>query len=115
MRKKKPRESMPEELQLAIGLVWGHLNAYQHEQAYLLALGCLKIWPHETRLQLMAAYAAAEVLEPVDREQLLALRNAQNDAWIRLVLRRLDIHQDAAADRPAPDFSRAANASLPTA
>ncbi|EJL88987.1 hypothetical protein PMI16_02135 [Herbaspirillum sp. CF444] len=97
MRKKKPRESMPEELQLAIGLVWGHLNAYQHEQAYLLALGCLKVWPHETRLQLMAAYAAAEVLEPVDREQLLALRNAQNDAWIKLVLRRLDIHQDAAS------------------
>ncbi|WP_034300925.1 hypothetical protein [Herbaspirillum sp. RV1423] len=92
MRKKKPRDTMPEELQLAIGLVWGHLSAYQYEEAYLLALGCLKLWPHDRHLQLMAAYAAAEVLEPVDRVRLEALRAPETDAWIDLVLRRLEIH-----------------------
>ncbi len=90
MRKKTTREGMPEELQLAIGLVWGHMNAYQYEDAYMLALGCLKLWPQDRNLQLMAAYAAAEVLEPVDRQQLERLRAPDTDAWIDLVLRRLD-------------------------
>jgi len=91
MRSKKPREAMPEELQLAIGLVWGHMNAYQHEEAYLLALGCLKLWPDDRHLYLMAAYAAAEVLEPVDLARLEALRTPDTHDWIELVRRRLDL------------------------
>ena len=96
MRKRVPRETMADELQLAIGLVWGHLNAYQYEEAHQLASGCLQLWPDEPRLFMMAAFAAAELLEPVDRERLLAVRTPQNQAWIALVLRRLEWHEPAA-------------------
>lgn len=88
MRVRHRPDAMPPELQLAIGLVWGHLNAYQYEQAYTLALGCLQLWPGDDKLQLMCAHAAAEVLEPVDPVRLRALRNGANADWVDLVLRR---------------------------
>jgi len=104
MRPRRAREELPDELQLAIGLVWGHLNAYQYEEAHLLALGCLQVWPDEARLHLMAAFAAAELLEPVDRARLLALRTPHNQDWIALVLRRLQGQEQAlAAMAPRPD------------
>lgn len=98
MRTKRQHEAMPDELLLAIGLVWGYFSARQYEEAYELATGCLQVWPQDQHLFLMASYAAAEVLEPVDRERLLALRAPDNEAWVNLVLRRLDIR---AAPRPA--------------
>lgn len=98
MRKKRQHEAMPDELLLAIGLVWGYFSARQYEEAYELATGCLQVWPQDQHLFLMASYAAAEVLEPVDRERLLALRTPDNEAWVNLVLRRLDIR---AAPQPA--------------
>lgn len=107
MRKRVPRESMADELQLAIGLVWGHLNAYQYQEAHQLATGCLQLWPDEPRLFMMAAFAAAELLEPVDQQRLLALRTPQNQAWIALVLRRLEWH-DAAAPPEAATLASAA-------
>jgi hypothetical protein len=88
MRRRKTLEAMPPELQLAIGLVWGHLNAYQYEEAYELALGCLQLWPDDDKLQLMCDHAAAEVMEPINVARLRSLRNAVNADWIALVLRR---------------------------
>ncbi|WP_050468502.1 hypothetical protein [Herbaspirillum chlorophenolicum] len=99
MRKKRQHEGAQPELLAATGLVWGHLNAYQYEQAYQLALGCLQLWPADEKLQLMRDLAAAEVLEPVDTGRLRVMRTPVNAAWIDLVLRRLDYHTTAV---PAP-------------
>lgn len=88
MRPKLKREPMPPDQVIAIGLVWGHLRARQFEEAFLLAEGCLRVWPDERNLIWMHAYAAAEVLEPVDMERLLATRSATSEEWIGLVLRR---------------------------
>ncbi|MBP0597320.1 hypothetical protein J8I26_04340 [Herbaspirillum sp. LeCh32-8] len=89
MRKKRQHDGMPAELVAALGLVWGHLNAYQYEEAYALASGCLLLWPDDEKLSLMRDFAATEVLEPVDRQRLYAMRTPQNAAWVDLVLRRL--------------------------
>lgn len=88
MRPKLKREEMPIDQVMAIGLVWGHLRARQFEEAFLLAKGCLRVWPDERNLILMHAYAAAEVLEPVDIVRLQATRTADSAPWIDLVLRR---------------------------
>lgn len=89
MRRRPSRTEMPDEQQLAIGLVWGHLNAYQYEEAFDLAAGCLELWPDNVKLRLMCDFAAAEILEPVDRQRLLALRTPENGEWVDLILRRL--------------------------
>lgn len=91
----KPSRSPPrDELTLAVGLIWGHLNAQQPDDAWALARACLQLWPGERGLLLMSAYAAAELGEPVD---MLALeskvdpdpaRAAIEQAWIALVCRR---------------------------
>nr|AEX96963.1 hypothetical protein [Herbaspirillum rubrisubalbicans M1] len=81
---------MPDELLMAIGLVWGYFSAYQYEAAHELAQGCLQVWPDDPKLFLMASYAAAELLEPVDRQRLEAMRNKENEAWIDLIISRLD-------------------------
>jgi hypothetical protein len=91
---------MPEELALAIGLVWGHLNAGQFEEAYDLAQGCMRVWPTESRLTLMSAYAAVELLEPLDDETLAILHEAECRDWATLILRRAENHDDADATTP---------------
>jgi hypothetical protein len=78
----------------AIGLVWGHLNARQFEEAYSLAKGCMRVWPEDRSLALMYAYAAAEVLEPVDERTLEGLRDPACEDWIRLVMRRAEMRAD---------------------
>lgn len=55
---------MPIDLVMAIGLVWGHLNARQFEEASLLAKGCLHVWPDEPNLTLMFFYAEDRVSAP---------------------------------------------------
>ncbi|WEF32221.1 hypothetical protein [Pseudoduganella chitinolytica] len=94
MRKKPVPEPLRDELTVATGLIWGHLNAQQPEEAYELARGCLQLWPDNRALALMAAYAAVELAEPVD---LAALRRhagtdparaADEEAWIALIARR---------------------------
>ena len=97
MRKQRQADSTHPERQLAIGLVWGHLNAYQHERAYDLAVGCLQLWPEDPWLRLMGDYAAAELMEPVDEERLRALRTPENGPWVDLVLRRLQYREPASA------------------
>ncbi|WP_288411573.1 hypothetical protein [uncultured Herbaspirillum sp.] len=90
MRRKRPHDALSDELLMAIGLVWGYFSAYQYEGAHELAQGCLQVWPDDPKLFLMASYAAAELLEPVDRERLEAMRNKENEAWIDLIVARLD-------------------------
>jgi hypothetical protein len=88
MRQKTARINKSEELVAATGLVWGHLNAGQYEDAYRLARGCLRLWPEDRSLALMMEYASAEVLEPVDVRKLEALRDPATEDWVALVLRR---------------------------
>lgn len=96
MRPKRKRADMPIDLVMAVGLVWGHLRARQFEEAYLLAKGCLRVWPDDRSLILMQSYAAAEVLEPVDVDKLLAIKDAASEEWVHLVLRR-SVAQSASA------------------
>ncbi|MEN3293125.1 MAG: hypothetical protein V7642_2378 [Burkholderiales bacterium] len=91
MRKRVTRDVMSSELTTAIGLVWGHLNACQFEEAYQLARGCLRVWPEEKRLIVMSAYAAVELLEPLD-EKTIAVLQTENKEWAELVLRRAEYH-----------------------
>jgi hypothetical protein len=88
MRPKLVKEEMAVDLVMAIGLVWGHMRARQFEEAFLLAKGCLQVWPGERNLILMHSYAAAEVLEPMEMDHLLAAKTDACGAWIDLVLRR---------------------------
>jgi len=88
MRPKRTADGMQPELLTALGLVWGHLNAYQYEAAFELSAGCLQLWPEHEKLRLMHDLAAAEVLEPVDHQRLRAMRRTDNAAWVDLVLRR---------------------------
>jgi hypothetical protein len=120
MRPKLKRADMPADLVMAVGLVWGHLAARQFEEAFLLAKGCLRVWPNDRNLILMQAYAAAEVLEPVDTTALLAVRDAACEDWIRLVLRRmapgsgtLPIEPDNAPDAMAKPDGKVASAARP--
>jgi hypothetical protein len=94
MRQKTKREVMSSELTVAIGLVWGHLNACQFEEAYQLARGCLRIWPNESRLIMMAAYAAVELLEPLDDKMQAVLKKGGCKEWADLVSRRAEYHGD---------------------
>ncbi|MGI4846642.1 MAG: hypothetical protein ACRYGK_00645 [Janthinobacterium lividum] len=88
MRPKAIKEFMLDELVAAIGLVWGHLHAHQYEEAWQLSKVCLEIWPGESSLTLMNAFAAVEVLEPFDRAALERLRHVDTTPWIDLVLNR---------------------------
>jgi predicted AlkP superfamily phosphohydrolase/phosphomutase len=92
MRRKRKQINDSVELVMAVGLVWGHLNARQFEEAYRLAKGCLRLWPDNRSLVLMMAYAAAEELEPLDKEELKKLRDPSTEEWISLVLRRSQIY-----------------------
>lgn len=104
MRPSLNRGEMSADQIMAVGLVWGHLHARQFEQAFLLAKGCLQVWPRERNLILMHAYAAAEVLEPVDVARLLSIRTPACDGWIRMVLRRAGL--DSALPPPPPPPQR---------
>jgi len=73
MRQRSAKPAMAEELSTAIGLVWGHIGALQHEEAHALASACLELWPGEKNLLLLAGYAATEIGLAAD---LAALRSA---------------------------------------
>ena len=77
---------MAEEVSAAIGLVWGHIGAMQHEDAHALASACLDIWPGERHLLLLAGYAGTELGLPAD---LAALRHAfGTQPCLELIARR---------------------------
>lgn len=95
MRKKIQRETMQPELALAIGLVWGHLQSCQYEEAYKLAKGCLRLWPQEHRLILMAAYASVELLEPLAPEMVAVLDKTECTAWAERVRLRYEATEGA--------------------
>ena len=86
IRKKNIRPA-PEQA-LAIGLIWGHLNARQFEDAYQLARGCAVLWPEDQRIALMAAYAAVELAEPLEEEMVQAMKTTEHSAWTSLIWRR---------------------------
>lgn len=88
MKKTPHQEPMQAELVLAIGLVWGHLNACQFKQAHQLAVGCLRVWPGETRLAMMAAFAAVELSIPLSDEDRSSLGIANCADWSEMVLSR---------------------------
>jgi hypothetical protein len=92
---------MPAELTVALGLIWGHLNTYQFEDAYYLAHACRQIWPQETRLVLMFAYAAVELLEPLDDATRTVLDHAECKEWTELIRRRAEyLDRNGAAPQP---------------
>jgi hypothetical protein len=102
MRKRIQRENIAPELAVAIGLVWGHLQASQFEEAYKLAQGCLRLWPQEHRLTLMAAYASVELLEPLDATAMAALDSTACVEWAELIRKRHDATVAALGQDGAP-------------
>lgn len=92
MRTKKRRPAAGDaELTLAIGLIWGYLNTRQIEDAYDLARGCILVWPNDSRLRLMYAYAAVELLQPLDAQTRATLEQTQCREWAMLVKRREEL------------------------
>jgi hypothetical protein len=79
------------ELALAIGLISGHLNARQYEDAYALARGCAGVWPQDQRIALMSACAAVELHKPLAPEMTAALRQAECREWCEMILRRAQL------------------------
>lgn len=98
MRRKIARETTAPELIIAIGLIWGHLNASQFEEAFQLAKACLRIWPDNKNLAMMYAYAAVELLEPLDEPTLALMHAAGCREWAEIVLRRAEMHSEAPAE-----------------
>jgi hypothetical protein len=85
---RKKRAQAAPELALAIGMIWGHLNARQFDDAYQLARGCAMLWPDDQRLSLMAAYAAVELAAPLEDDMVHAMKTADCIAWTSLIWRR---------------------------
>lgn len=85
--------SLSDQLTLVIGLIWGHLNARQYEDAYTLAKGCARVWPQEQKILLMLACAAVELHKPLEPEMLAALHQADDDCreWCEMILRRAQL------------------------
>ncbi|MGW8393191.1 hypothetical protein [Pseudoduganella sp. HUAS MS19] len=86
MRKGSIKAAMAEELGAAIGLVWGHIGARQHDEAHALASACLELWPGERNLLLLAGYAATELGLPADLAVLRQAFGAQ--PCLELIARR---------------------------
>lgn len=97
----KPATALSEELTMAIGLIWGHLSVDQFELADQLARGCLRIWPEEEHLVLMAAYAAVELSMPLNAATLDILKKAECTDWTERVLRRAGMTADVFASAAA--------------
>lgn len=89
MKSIQQRESMPGELVLAIGLIWGHLKTRQFDQAYALAQGCLKLWPNDPQLTLLSSYAAVETGHALPEPTAALLNKKENMSWASRILRRL--------------------------
>lgn len=88
MMVRKKRTALAPEIALAIGLIWGHLNARQLEDAYQLACGCASLWPDDQRFALMASYAAVELAVPLEDFMVHALKTTESTPWTKLIWRR---------------------------
>lgn len=88
--KLRPRHApMPLDLSVAIGLLWGHLNTGQFEQAYRLGRVCRRIWPEEERLALLQAYAQVELFDGPDEEtEAVLARSGGCPSWTAVLARR---------------------------
>lgn len=85
---RKRRAAPDPEIALAIGLIWGHLNTRQFDEAYQLARGCASLWPSDERFSLMAAYAAVELAAPLEDAMVHAMKTSESLAWTSLIWRR---------------------------
>jgi len=89
MRRRSTRcKNHDEDLTVAVGLAWGLLKSLQFDQVEQLTRGCLRVWPGDKHLLLIAAYAAVELGEPLDGEMLAALKEGGSPGWEAIVLRR---------------------------
>ena len=88
MKTRIRRPAPAPEIALAVGLVWGHLNARQFDAAYHLARGCSSLWPDDERFTLMAAYAAVELAAPLEDSMVHAMKTSDCLAWTSLIWRR---------------------------
>ncbi len=79
---------LPDELVMAIGLVWGHLSVRQFEPARRLGAVCLRLWPHDARLALMVAYARVELRQPLGQAELAALATVPCPGWAAMLAQR---------------------------
>ncbi|WP_211474746.1 hypothetical protein [Collimonas humicola] len=93
MKASRKHDVMDDDLVIAIGLIWGHLNAHQFESAYQLVCGCLRLWPQEKRLHAMAIYAAVELNLPLDMPARPALLAAGCKEWADMVMQRAASNQ----------------------
>lgn len=78
---------------MAIGLVWGHLIARQFEDAYTLVQGCLRLWPDNQQLLLLASYASVETGHSLEKPVIALLRKESSRTWSYRVLRRIGKNQ----------------------
>jgi len=85
-------KNMPDEMRLAISLLWGHLGARHFNDAYALARGCLSVWPEEKVFRLMLAYAAVELGMSLDEKTCLALADETCSEWREVVLKRAGVN-----------------------
>lgn len=89
MKRRERPEPMPLDLSVAIGLLWGHLNTGQFEQAHRLGVVCRRVWPDEERLALLAAYAQIELFDGPDADTGAALARAAGcPSWTAVLARR---------------------------
>lgn len=100
MRMRTRGAPLPSELSMAIGLVWGLLNAGQFEPAYVLGKVCLRIWPRERRLELMLAYAQVELYDEPDAHTLEVLGGADCPQWLAIVARRAHAGPAESKEKP---------------
>lgn len=100
MKATRTRSGMAEELVIAIGLIWGHLNVRQFEQAYMLARGCQQVWPEESRLRVMEICASVELHYPLDADARAALLAADCKEWTDMILLRAQRHAEEDPTNP---------------
>lgn len=92
MKLRQRHAPMPLDLSVAIGLLWGHLNTGQFEQAYRLGRVCRRIWPEEERLALLQAYAQVELFDGPDEDtEAVLARTGGCPDWTAVLARRRGI------------------------
>lgn len=90
--------ALPDELVVAIGLIWGYLNVGQFEHADSLLKGCLRVWPNDQNLLLMAAHVSIELSRPLDVVTTEVLKGAACRDWTSVAFKRAALSLDSKAN-----------------
>lgn len=88
MKLRQRHTPMPLDLAVAIGLLWGHLNTGQFDQAWRLGRVCRQIWPDDERLALLVATAQVELFDGPDPDTQALLARAACPSWSAVLARR---------------------------